>query len=296
MKSFRDAIRTRDFAVTAECFLRPETDAESIRHQAELLRDSIDGVIVTDNQFGRLHMSALAAATLMRRNGIDPIMQLSCRNRNRIALLADLMGAAALNINNLLLVRGNRIPDVLEPRPKAVFDMTGAELIASAAAMVDDEQMRSPPDFFIGGLVTPHRPAPGWQPRKLNEKADAGARFMLTHPCLDMDLLRTYMQQLVSAQITRKLSVIATTAILTSAEDARWLRDARPNTTIPEQLATRIEAAADPEKTGFDICVEQVAELREIPGIAGVNIMATTDLAKIPQLVDATGLGTGATQ
>ena len=290
MTAFRNAIRTKDFVVTAECFLKPETDANALQIQAEVLRDAVDGVIVTDNQHGRLHMSSLAAASLLRTHGVDPIMQLSCRNRNRIALLADLFGAAALGVTSLLLVRGNRVPEGMEPRPKAVFDMSAAELIATAAELKDDPHLHSPPEFFIGGLVTPHAPKPDWVPRKLTEKTDAGAGFMLTYPCMDMKLLAEYMRQVVGQKMTHRLSFIATTAILTSADDAIWLRDSRPHAVMPDSVVARIEAAADPVSEGIDICVEQIRELQDIPGVSGVNIMATTDLAQIPKVVDAAGL------
>lgn len=290
MNTFQNAIRNKDFVVTSECFLKPETDAGLIRIQADVLRGAVDGVIVTDNQYGRLHMSSLAAASLMLQNGIDPIMQLSCRNRNRIALLADLFGAAALGVTSLLLIRGNRVPDRMNPRPKAVFDMSAEELIATAASMKNDEYLLSPPEFFIGGLVTPHSPQADWVPHKLIAKADAGAGFMLTYPCMDMALLRGYMKHLVGNKLTHRLSVIVTLAILTSADDAKWLRDSRPNAVMPDSVVRRIESAADPIREGVAICVEQIQELRAIPGVAGVNIMATTDLGQIPNVVRAAGL------
>lgn len=290
MTTFRNAVRTKDFVVTTECFLKPETDANALKIQAEVLRDAVDGVIVTDNQHGRLHMSSLAAASLLLAHGIDPVMQLSCRNRNRIALLADLFGAAALGVTSLLLVRGNRVPEGMDPRPKAVFDMSAAELIATAADLKEDVYLPTPPDFFIGGLVTPHAPKPDWVPRKLTEKSDAGARFMLTYPCMDMELLAKYMRHVVHNKLTHRLSIVATTAILTSADDAKWLRDSRPNTVMPDSIVARIEAAPDSVQEGFDICAEQIRALKHIPGISGVNIMATTDLAQIPRVVDAAGL------
>jgi len=290
MNTFQNAIRNKDFVVTSECFLKPETDADAIRIQADVLRDVVDGIIVTDNQYGRLHMSSLAAASLMLKNGVDPIMQLSCRNRNRIALLADLFGAAALGVSSLLLVRGNRVPDGMDPRPKAVFDMSAAELIATAASMKDDEHLRSPPEFFIGGLVTPHSPQADWVPRKLTEKADAGAGFMITYPCMDTALLRGYMKHLVDNKLTHRFSFIVTLAILTSAADAKWLRDSRPNVVMPDSIVKRIESATDPVQEGVAICAEQIRELQGIPGIAGVNIMATTDLGQIPNVVRAADL------
>jgi len=290
MNTFQNAIRNKDFVVTSECFLKPETDAEAIRIQANVLREAVDGVIVTDNQYGQLHISSLAAASLMLKNGVDPIMQLSCRNRNRIALLGDLFGAAALGVSSVLLIRGNRVPDGMNPRPKAVFDMSAAELIATAASMTEDEHLPSQPEFFIGGLVTPHSPQADWIPHKLIQKADAGVGFMLTYPCMDMALLRGYMKHLVSNKLTHRFSVIVTTAILTSTDDAKWLRHSRPNVVMPKTIVKRMESAADPVREGISICIEQIQELQEIPGIAGVNIMATTDLGQIPNVVRAAGL------
>ena len=158
MKIFSEELRKRDFVITAESILTLETDAESIRAQADILRDSIDGIVLTDNQFGQTHMSTIAAARLMLDNDVDPIVQLSCRNRNRIALMADILGACALGVSSLLLVRGDRVPDAISPRPKAVMDMKVVELIATAATLRSDEGLRSAANLLLGSTVTPHRP------------------------------------------------------------------------------------------------------------------------------------------
>ena len=119
MNTFKEAVAKRDFVITAEGFLKPETDVDAIRIQADLLREHVDAVLLTDNQFGALHMSTVAAARLMVDNDLDPIVQLSCRNRNRISLLADLLGAAAMGVSSLMLLRGNRIPANVESRPES---------------------------------------------------------------------------------------------------------------------------------------------------------------------------------
>ena len=290
LKNFREAIYAQSFSLTAECFLRPETNAEAIRLQADVLRECVDAVLLTDNQHGQVHMSVLAAARLMLDNGIEPIMQLSCRNRNRIALLSDLLGAAALGVTSLLLVRGDRVPAGFNPRPKAVFDVNATELISTATAMSEDENLRSPPEFFIGGVVTPHGPKPGWVPKKLTEKVDAGLHFVVTHLCMDIQLLREYMHHLVGNRLTWRVAVIVSTAVLTSAEDALWLRKHRPNATIPDSIVKRLEESPDPKKEGVAICAEQLAELSTIPGIVGANIMASTDLSMIPEAIAAANL------
>jgi len=291
MKTFREAIGTRNFVITAECFLKAETDAESIRIQADLLRDHVDGVLLTDNQLGTLHMSTIAAARLMLDNGVDPIVQLSCRNRNRISLIGDILGAAAFGVSSLMLIRGNRIPKNVDPRPKAVLDVNADELIAIASSLKADERLRSFPDLLIGGATTPHEPKADWVPRKILAKVDAGARFMLTYISMDIDLIRRYMKRLVATKMTHKTSFIVSTAIFTSAADARWMRDNRPNVLIPDELIQRLESARDPKAEGLRICAEQLTQLAGIPGISGANIMATTDLSMIAEALNATDFG-----
>jgi len=291
MKNFRDAVRERDFVLTAECFLKPETNAESIRYQAELLRNCVDAVVLKDNEYGAVHMSAIAAARLFLDNELDPIVQLSCRNRNRIALLADILGAAALGVSSLILVRGSRVPKAFKPRPTAVLDLSAAELIATAASMKTDDRLRSIPDFFVGGSISPHQPEADWIPKKLSEKADAGAQFFLTHTCMDIEMLRGYMRHLIEAKLTHRVSVIASTAILTSADDARWLRDNRRNVVIPDLLVNRLENSDDPRQEGLAVCAEQLTQLAAIPGVSGANIIATTDLTMIPEAIGAADLG-----
>ncbi len=290
MKTFRDAVRKKDFVLTAECFLKSETDAESIRHQANVLRDSVDGVVLTDNQYGQMHMSTVAAARLVLDNGLDPIVQLSCRNRNRIGLLADMLGAAALGVTSLMLLRGNRVPPAIQPRPKAVLDISAAELIATAASLKSDDRLSSIPDLFIGSSVTPHRPDADWLPQKITDKVDAGASFLLSHMSMNIDLLQSYMKHLIAAKLTRRVSVIISTPILTSADDARWLRDNRLNVTIPESVIDRLERADDPKREGIAICAEQLTQMAAIPGISGANIVASTDLAMIPEAILAAKL------
>ncbi len=285
MNTFRNALREKDFVITAEIFLRPESSAEMIAAQIRVLKPHVDGVLVTDNQEGQLHLSPLAAASLVMAGGVDPVVQLACRNRNRIALLADLLGAAALGVSSLILIRGNRVPSGFRPRPRAVFDVDAAELIAMACKIKADVNLPTLPDLLVGSVVTPHVPQPGWIPEKLTIKADAGAQFVLTHICMDIPLLREYMKHLVASGLLRRLSVIVTLAVLGSADDARWLCRNRPNTQIPEGLIKRLDEAVDAEQEGIAICAEQLRELAEIPGISGAHLFPTRNLEAIPAAI-----------
>ena len=127
-------------------------------------------------------------------------------------------------------------------------------------------------------------------PRKLLAKADAGAHFLLTYTCMEIDMLRRFMKRLVATKMTRRMTVIVSTAIFTSAEDAKWLRDNRPNVVIADSIIQRLENASNPREEGLKICAEQLTQLAQIPGVSGANIMATTDLAMIPQVIEATNL------
>jgi len=290
MQTFTGAVRSKKFVISTELFLRPESNAETIAVQAELLRDHVDGVLVTDNQEGRLHLSPLAAASLVMANGIDPIVQLSCRNRNRIALLADLLGVAAMGVTSLVLIRGNRVPEGFNPRPRAVFDVDATELIAMASKMTEDECLPALPDLFVGSIMTPHEAQPGWVPEKLTQKADAGAQFMQTHICMDPALLARYMKHLVAADLPRRLSFFVSLAVFSSAEDALWLRNSPPSNRIPDQVIQRLEQAADAEQEGVKICAEQMRELADIPGINGVHLVATRNLATVNAAIELAGL------
>ena len=287
MMTFREAVAKRDFVITAEAFLKPETDGKAIGVQADLLRDHVDAVLLTDNQFGALHISTVAAARLMLDNGIDPIVQLCCRNRNRAALFADLLGAAAMGASSVMLLRGNRIPATVETRPKAVLDVNANELIAMAAGLKTDERLPEFPDLYIGGTTVPHEPKADWEPRKLLERSAAGALFFITFTCMDTGLLRRYMKRLVATKMTREAAFIISLTVFSTAAEAKWMRDNRPNVLIPDSVIERLDKAVDPRREGIDICAEQMSELAGIPGISGVNIMATTELAAIPQAIAA---------
>lgn len=290
MKIFRDAARRKDFVISAELFLRPESNAETVAAQVALLRDHVDGILLTDNQGGQLHPSPVALAALVLANGADPVVQLACRNRNRIALLTELLGAVAVGASSLVLIRGKRVPEGFEPRPKAVLDVNAADLIAMVSRIKDDENLRTLPNVFVGSEFTLHRPKPDWSPVKLLAKAEAGANFVVSNLCMNPALVHDYMAHVVRAGLPRRLSVYVSVAVLGSADDARWLRDARPNNLVPEPVIKRLEQAADPEQEGIRICAEQLQQLKETPGVSGVHLVATRNLATIPAAIAAAGL------
>jgi methylenetetrahydrofolate reductase (NADPH) len=291
--SLREAIRSSAFTVTAE--LTPCADAVRLVQQARRLAGWVDAVQVTDNPAGRVHMSALVAAGLLRQAGIDPVLHMTCRDRNRVALYSDLIGAGSLGISSLLIMRGNELPGRSRGAVKGVFDLGATQLIAAARALRDQEGAAAlgsavPVDFFLGAIATVFNPKSGWSPRTLVAKLDAGAQFVQTQLCFDMNALRRYMKRLVAAQLPRRAHVLVGLAPLPSAAIARWLRDNLKGSLMPEAVIRRIEQARDPEQAGVEICAELLQELREIPGVSGANLLTPANLELIPAAIRAAGL------
>lgn len=259
--------------------------------QADVLRETVDGILLTDNRFGQVHMSTLAAASILMGVNVDPIVQLTSINRNRIALVSDLLGAGAIGVTSLVLVAGESPPKELNPKPKRVHDLNATELIRTADTIKKDEKLKRPPDFFIGGVVTPIAPGPNWRPKKLLEKIEAGAQFLQTHTCMNVEVLRRYTKRFVEKKFAQRASIIGSVAVLESADDVRWLREHRPNVIVPDPIIERLQDARRPQQEGIRICAETIMALREIPGIDGISIMATRDLSSIPKALRAAGLG-----
>jgi methylenetetrahydrofolate reductase (NADPH) len=189
-----------------------------------------------------------------------------------------------------MLTRGDKIPLEFKPRPKAIMDVNATELIALANNIKQDEILPSLNEFLLGGVVTAFSPKQGWVAKNLTEKIDAGAQFIISHTCLDLDIIKIYMQRLVETQLLRRMHLIIGTAILKSPDDARWLRENRPNVIIPIDAVERLEKASDPNQEGIKMCAEQLKELSNIPGISGAHIIAANSVLNIPDAVALSGI------
>lgn len=290
MMSFKEALRSKDFVVTAELPLAPDSTRQSLLHDSNILGNGVDGFLLTDNQYGQPHLSPASAAGILLQNGFPPILQLSSRNRNRIALMGELLGARATGIDSLMLVRGGVLPEGYTPRPKAVADTDAKDLIATARTMNADEKFGSSHQFLIGTSAAVHDPAPGAQPEELQAKADAGAQMFITPICLDIDILRRYVEFLIANQLLQRLSAIISIAIVTSAEMATWLQNNRQGTIIPNAFIENLRAAADGETLAVESCAMLVREIATIPGVAGINFVAAGNFQAIPAVLSAAGL------
>jgi methylenetetrahydrofolate reductase (NADPH) len=245
----------------------------------------VDGIQITDNPYGHVQMSSLAAAGLLLQADIDAVPQMSCRDRNRTALESDLIGARALGVESLILFRGDgyRAPD----GPTPVFDLDAKQLITAARGFGNDED---PHRFHIGCVATVFNPVAGWQPDELMAKADSGAQFIQTQLCFDMDVLRRYMARLVAAKLTWRTNIVIAVAALPSALSAQWLQQNLRGALMPDTVVSRLEAAKDPEYEGVKICAELLQELAEIPGVSGANLMTPGNVETIPAAIEASGI------
>jgi len=295
LKTLREALRSEELTLTAELSLGPLTSPESIIEQAQTLSAATNAVQIPDHRHARPHLSNIATAALLLQNGIDPIIQMNCRDRNRVALQSDILGAQALGANNLLLLRGSNFPEGHRPKSTGVFDVGAIDLIATAAAIRDSDvfagtKPASAPDLYLGTIATAFNPADGWEPEKLTSKADAGAQFIQLQLCFDTELLRAYIAKIVASKLTWRFQVLSSLAVLPSAEAARELRRARPDSIIPVSIVQRIEQAEDQEAEGIAIAAEQLQEIADIPGLSGVTLVTPGEPETIVAAIRASGL------
>jgi methylenetetrahydrofolate reductase (NADPH) len=275
-----NALGNNQFAVTAELTPPVSGSSDDLLALAEPFRGKVDSLNVTDGPRGLVHMSSLAAAAILSANGIEPILQMTCRDRNRIAMQADLLGASALGIRNILALRGDDPPADQHPPAKPVFDMEARELIETATRMVQDGICASDrpivtrPQFFMGAADTPIDPPAQWRPDGLIAKADAGAGFVQTQLCFDIDIIERYIGRLVDLGVTERLKILIGTGPLASARSARWMRDNLWGVLVPDGVIDRLQQAADQAAEGIAICGELIEAMRDMPGIAGVHLMA----------------------
>jgi methylenetetrahydrofolate reductase (NADPH) len=291
--TLQDHLSKGRFVMTAELAPPVSCDAAELLKKATGLKGLADAVNVTDGAGARAHMSALAASSLILGAGIEPILQITCRDKNRIALQSEMMGAAALGIRNLLLLTGDDPKAGDQPATKPVFDIDSKTLIETARRLRDDgtlptgRKVGGNAAFFIGAADMPIDPPAGWQPNALLGKVRAGAQFAQTQFCMDAAIVRRYVGALETAGITKQLAILIGVNPLRSAKSAAWMKSHLYGTIIPDTFIDRLEKAADPAREGVRICVELIGELSTIPGVAGVHIMAPGNDAAIPEVIAA---------
>lgn len=281
MRTFREAVGASNFTLTGQLRLYQDSGRDAVVRQAERLASVVDAVAVTDCPHGVLHMSGLAAAAILMQRGLDPVLHLGARDRNRIALRSELLGAAALGVTSLLLQRGDKLPQDRQPQVTQIFDTGAKKFLAAAKQLSDHQAAQGQAELFLGTMATAFDPPEGWQPTELIAKIDAGAQFVQTQACLNLELLRRYLKALVAAQVTWRCHVMVSVPVLTSAESARWLFENQRGEVIPERLVKQFANAKDARSFGVRRCAETIRALREIPGVGGLNLSTTGEAEDI---------------
>lgn len=280
MSRIQEKIAKREFVITAEIVPPLAASADLLLEEASLLGPMVDAINVTDAAAGRTTMSSFAAAALLAQNDYEPILQITCRDRNRIALAGDLIGAAAQGVSNLLLLRGDDPKGGDQPDATPVFDFETADLMKMARDMRDEgvlpsgRAIKSPPQFFIGGADIPRVPDDKWSPESLRRKIEGGAGFLQTQFCFDLEVARQYFDRLGEEGITDKVGIIIGVGPIRSAKSARWMNENLFGVHVPEATIERLEGAEDQAAEGRAICVELIEGLRDMPGPAGAHLMA----------------------
>jgi methylenetetrahydrofolate reductase (NADPH) len=287
-------LQSGDFVVTAEITPPVSTDPAEFLSRAMPLKGLATAVNVTDGAGAKVHLSSLAAAHFLVQNGIEPIVQMTCRDRNRLALQGDILGAEALGIRNMLMLAGDDPKAGDQPDAKPVYDLDSRTLLLMADRMRRTRKLPSGTaiagklDIVLGAADVPIDPPPGWEPKALRAKLEAGADFVQTQFCMDTAVVRRYAARLMQAGI--KAPILIGVAPIPSARSARWMREKLFGTLIPEAILSRLEKAADPKREGRRICIEVLQELADTPGVAGAHVMAPMNFAEIPIVIQESGV------
>ena len=294
--AFRETLASGHFAVTAELTPPRAASLDSLTVAVSVLKPAVVAVNLTDGASARVRMSSSAAAIHVKQMGVEPVLQVTCRDRNRIALQSDLLGVAAFGVSNVLVLTGDAVEAGDDPDARPVFDLDSRQLIAALKKMSADattlsgSELTVAPDFFRGAADAPFEIAGDWTPDGLRAKLAAGAQFIQTQYCFDMALLERYMERLNDHGLTEKMYFLVGLGPLRSANGARWMRDNLPGTVMPDGVIRRMESARDPRQEGVSICAELLQQARDTNGIAGAHLMAPGLHDEIVETVRLAGL------
>ena len=265
------------FVYTAETTPPDASNKETLLKNVMPLKGVADAVNVTDSPGAKAHMSSLTAAIILAQNGIDPILQLTVRDRNRLAFQGDLIGASALGVNNILCLKGDDPKNGDQPETKIVNDIDSLTLVSTANMMRKEKKLPSgrvidpSPKLFIGGAEVPTQGKPN--PEKILEKINKGVDFFQTQYVFDAKLLNEYMKVLGDEGILEKTNFIIGLGPFASAKSARWMNENLFGVDVPDQIIKRLEGAKDQKEESKKICIELIDNFRNIQGVKGVHLM-----------------------
>jgi methylenetetrahydrofolate reductase (NADPH) len=289
-------LESGNFAVTAEAGPPKGTSGRIVTRKGEALRTVCDAVNVTDNQTAIVRMSSLAGCVLLKQLGIDPVMQVVCRDRNRIAIQSDVLGAVALGIGNILCLSGDHQKFGNHPTAKGVFDLDSIQLIQALKKMRDEkkflcgEEISGEVPLFIGAAENPFADPAEFRVTRLEKKVKAGASFIQTQAIYGISKFKNFMEMVCDRGLDKRVHILAGVIPLRSAGMARYMRDYVPGVYVPDELVSRMENARDAKEEGIKIALEIIEQLKEIPGVHGVHIMAVGWEDIVPVIAQRAGL------
>ncbi len=280
MGKLAQLIQDGEFVVTTELAPPDSADPAEVVKRARVFNGYVDAINATDSSGANCHMSSLATCVLLQQHGYSAIMQMSCRDRNRIAMQGEVLGAAALGIEAIVFITGDGVQSGDHPGAKPVFDLDSISLIHIVKTMRDEGQYLSgrklsrAPSVFIGGVDNPFVPEMNFRVTRLAKKIQAGAQFIQTQYCFDVPRLADYMKKVRERELHQQAAILVGVGPLASAKSALWMREHVAGVHIPDVIIDRLASASDPRKEGQRICREIMQSIREIDGIAGLHMMA----------------------
>jgi methylenetetrahydrofolate reductase (NADPH) len=298
MSNLKKVLEIGKFAVTAECGPPKGADPESVLKKAEFLKDKVDAVNVTDNQTAIVRMSSLAACSLLKTGGFDPVLQMVVRDRNRIALQSDILGASALGIRNVLCLSGDHQIFGNQPQAMGVFDLDSIQFVQVVKAMRDNgtilggDTLNMPPDIFIGAAANPFADPLEFRVVRLSKKIMAGADFIQTQCIYNLKRFETWINMARDRGLTEKAFILGGVTPLKSPGMAKYMKKKVAGMDVPDEVIKRMEGVPRDKQReeGIRICVETIERLKETPGVKGVHIMAIEWEEVVGEIVERAGL------
>ena len=293
-----EILRAGHFAVTAELNPPDSADPNDVFLAADVLAEVCDGINAVDASGANCHISSVAMCALLTRAGYEPVYQVTCRDRNRIAIQGDLLGAAAMGVLNVLCLTWDDVTSGDQPEAKRVFDFDSIQLLRTARTMRDESvflsgrKITSPPCFFLGAAANPFAPPYEWRPQRLAKKIAAGAQFIQTQYCFDLERFKEYMRQVRNLGLDQQAFILAGVGPLKSAAAAEFMRKRIPGVVIPDAIINRLSKTPKDRQQdeGKKICIELIEQIQEIQGVAGIHIMAYRQEHLVAEIVKQAGL------
>ena len=289
-------LRAGQFAVTTELAPPDSADPQEVYDRARVFDGYVDAINATDGSGAHCHMSSLAVCALLTHVGYAPVMQISCRDRNRIAIQGDILGGAAMGVCNLLCLSGDGVQAGDHPQAKPVFDLDAVTLLETARTLRDEHRFLSgrkisyAPRVFLGAAENPSAEPLGFRAQRVAKKVAAGAQFIQTQYCYDMPRLREFLRRVEDLGLLDKVFILVGVGPLRAASTAEWMRKNVPGLHIPDAIIKRLaDAGPNAQREGRTLCVELIQELREIRGVSGVHIMAYRQEQSVPVIVERSG-------